>query len=1239
MDLPPPQYPPPLKLPPLPSKPNGQPPPPPSSAKPTSAGPMISAPPPLLHTLPALPKPAPPGTSSLGQKPLAPPPQQQQPLSPNYSKPPAKQPPPLPPSLATGTATTKSLGSIPLPALPSINNLPPPPPQMTLPPLPSQMTLPPPPPPLSAPISTPVSLPPPPPMGSQQLPPQQLPPPPLQQQQQTPTKTPPPLMPRPVSLNFKTPPPLLPTQSPISPHSSGAIASNPMRASSESAYTSPATSNRNSMDVGAPIMEFPEMITQNRVAEENYNYLNDIYHKIQKRSQSSTATSREGNSLAEAFKNYGTMLIAQSDNELGQCMFKIGDLHRDIELFRQRCDIQSISGLRTAVEQYVTRDIKVVRSSKKNYDKVRSMYDNLETKCLSNTAKGKGVNLVRQAELQQERDYLRGRVSIVGNETQATVRLATDSNSVEMMEQVVEYVEGLQSMAKALHEQLDSMQPSFAQYKKEAQRRRSELDRAIEHQKQVTISTANSPAIVAASLGTAAPGKERVTSTELERDVIGEDPKRTQVRRFVIAERNYVAGLNTLVQVYLNSLRTDDRLFSKIFKEDEVAIFSNVEALLTHQNKFLEDLDSCLKQYGEPSAPTLASVFFKASPKLMQLYSVYIGNFSKALHTINRVKQSKNFQQFLKTCEEKSDGADLDSLIPTPLSRVTSYLIILQDLKDNSANQDELDMIMEAQEKMKTLGDLVGQSHNLIQMMKLQQSLIGFDALLVQEGRYLIKEGGASVSQGANAPSSNMHMLLMSDLIILCKKQNALFPSMLSYDSGSNNSSAGNSSSSHGFKYKYISKIDLQNNMEVKESKEDRSLVVTCGAANLPTVFNLTFDNKSLRDDWMSAITKASYKINQNKLFGIPLEQLYLRPSEQGRPIPSFVQRIIDYLSEYGCTEEGVFRLSANQRILDSSKSEIEAGVELDYSELDVHTVACLLKLWVRNLPEPLLTYKQFDSFVDIANVSPMSQKYLAIKSEMEKLPQFNRFCTFYLMRMLTKVAEQSSINKMTPNNISIVFATLLLRKKGASPLDCTAFNTIFGLVEAFMTGFQVIFSSVEQEMQQYQSDAANNSGYRRSAKLHAISSPDTSPTISRRTAPVVSEDSDSDGEESYPFGTGLDGNKQGVSITIQLGEIVKQGYLTKKGAMRRNWTKRWFVLKQNYLFYFKTSRDKKPKGIIHLVNIAVQKSYYKPFCMAIRESTENREFLICGSSQSEIDEWISSVTKCSSSTKQQLIE
>ncbi|EGC38074.1 hypothetical protein DICPUDRAFT_86690 [Dictyostelium purpureum] len=1259
--------PPPLKklpggLPPSPAAMNNGLPPPPAAAMNNNL-----PPPPVLNNLPPPPNNLPPPPMNLPPPPmnLQPPPSIITPGPPPPSSqgaPPLSQGPPRqgPPSLQGPPPSSQGVPRQgPPPQLPNQMNKPlfkPPPPQNKI-----SGNLPPPPATATAPLpTTNLNL------NQNNTPPLPTPPPPLSVPPSLPTHGSSGSLSNPsirqsvygIAPLSNPPPPLQVPPTPLSPTAAtrqAHLSGSHNRASSQDSAinTSGGGSNfRNSTDsVALSLLDQPEIYPQTRIAEENFNYLKEIHTKITKRSQTSSSCSREGNSLAETFKNYGTMLISQSDNLLGQCMYKVGDFQREYEEIRDQLDIQSLSGLKGTIDQFINRDVKVVRASRKNFDKIKSMYETVDTKVNSNANKGKGVNLVKQAELQQERDFLRGKLNQVGQDSLSTIKLANESNSVEIMEQMVEYMENMQVAVKALQSQLAQLQVPITTYKKEAVRRRAELEKSIEQQKNIN-SQKNQ--------------KDKNFNDELDREVQGEDPKKTRLRRFISAERNYVGGLNSLVNIYLSGLRTDDRLFSKIFKEDEVAIFSNIEPLYSYQTKFLEELESSYKGFGEVTTPTLGGVFFKNSEKMMKLYSVYINNFSKALLTINRCKHSKNFQAFLKTCEEKADGADLDSLIPLPLTRVANYLLLLNDMKDQFTQQQsdptELKHVLGALEKIQSISECVKQSQNIIQLNKLQQSLTGFDGSLVEEGRFLVKEGTMSILfSNIQQQPTQFYFLLLTDILIYCKKQNNIFGDLSSDARGM---LTGQLSQQASNKYKFIGKFDLKN-MDIKNitdmdsSNSNNSFQILCGGGINCTMF---CETKQQKEEWLTTITKTISKCNQNKLFGIPLEAIMARPFEQGRPIPSFLQRIVDYLYDTAPLEEGIFRLSANQKTLDMGREEIETGVELDYNEMDIHAVAGILKLWVRNLPEPLLTFKYFDTFVDIADLETKDEKYQMIKNVVEKLPNENKFSTYYLMKLLTKVSENSAGNKMTPNNISIVFATLLLRKKDASPLDCTSFNTIFGVIECFMTGFNVIFNEIEKQYQDALNSSTDSYKDKRKSVIPNKPLPNRPPHLQSPDASKLPpsgggsgsgsinsssdsldnssgsiewtkqnfNDSDSDDDDDEEGGFSI-GSKQ-ASITIQLGEIVKQGYLTKKGAMRRNWTKRWFVLKQGYLFYFKTSKDKKPKGIIQLNNVSVTRSYYKPNCMAIKSNSidkDDREFLICANSQNDLESWIKVILNC----------
>ena len=92
-------------------------------------------------------------------------------------------------------------------------------------------------------------------------------------------------------------------------------------------------------------------------------------------------------------------------------------------------------------------------------------------------------------------------------------------------------------------------------------------------------------------------------------------------------------------------------------------------------------------------------------------------------------------------------------------------------------------------------------------------------------------------------------------------------------------------------------------------------------------------------------------------------------------------------------------------------------------------------------------------------------------------------------------------------------------------------------------------------------------------------------------------------------------------------------GWLEKKGAKRKNWNKRWFVLKDNYLFYCK-GKTTPPQGIINLhgCNVNVTEgptnrpnsfSVMAPKSVSVDAKWTNRTYHIAGTSVEDLQTWL----------------
>eukprot|EP01132_Coremiostelium_polycephalum_P007851 gene7851-9665_t len=106
------------------------------------------------------------------------------------------------------------------------------------------------------------------------------------------------------------------------------------------------------------------------------------------------------------------------------------------------------------------------------------------------------------------------------------------------------------------------------------------------------------------------------------------------------------------------------------------------------------------------------------------------------------------------------------------------------------------------------------------------------------------------------------------------------------------------------------------------------------------------------------------------------------------------------------------------------------------------------------------------------------------------------------------------------------------------------------------------------------------------------------------------------------------------TSITIQLNDIVKEGYLVKKGHIRRNWNVRWFQLRKNRLTYAKSPNETKLNGELTLTRdteVDIATNMKRTNCFQIKIPQGDNKFLIfyCSAqSPDEMEDWISSIKK-----------
>uniref|UniRef100_A0A8C4MP67 Rho GTPase-activating protein 17 n=1 Tax=Equus asinus asinus TaxID=83772 RepID=A0A8C4MP67_EQUAS len=167
--------------------------------------------------------------------------------------------------------------------------------------------------------------------------------------------------------------------------------------------------------------------------------------------------------------------------------------------------------------------------------------------------------------------------------------------------------------------------------------------------------------------------------------------------------------------------------------------------------------------------------------------------------------------------------------------------------------------------------------------------------------------------------------------------------------------------------------------------------------------------------------------------FGTPLEE-HLKRS--GREIALPIEACVLLLLETGMKEEGLFRIGAGASKLKKLKAALDCSTShLDEFYSDPHAVAGALKSYLRELPEPLMTFHLYEEWTQVASVQDQDKKLQDLWRICQKLPPQNFVNFRYLIKFLAKLAQTSDINKMTPSNIAIVLGPNLLWAKNEGTL------------------------------------------------------------------------------------------------------------------------------------------------------------------------------------------------------------
>ncbi|XP_012670844.2 ralA-binding protein 1 [Clupea harengus] len=157
-------------------------------------------------------------------------------------------------------------------------------------------------------------------------------------------------------------------------------------------------------------------------------------------------------------------------------------------------------------------------------------------------------------------------------------------------------------------------------------------------------------------------------------------------------------------------------------------------------------------------------------------------------------------------------------------------------------------------------------------------------------------------------------------------------------------------------------------------------------------------------------------------IFGAPLEEAVRRTSlYDGIPLPAVFRECVDYVESYGMKCEGIYRVSGMKSKVDELKAAYDREECPCLEEYDPHTVASLLKQYLRELPESLLGRAVAARLEDACGRPSEAERLQECQRLLGEVPAHTRLLLAWLITHMDHVIAREADTKMNIQNISIV--------------------------------------------------------------------------------------------------------------------------------------------------------------------------------------------------------------------------
>lgn len=193
----------------------------------------------------------------------------------------------------------------------------------------------------------------------------------------------------------------------------------------------------------------------------------------------------------------------------------------------------------------------------------------------------------------------------------------------------------------------------------------------------------------------------------------------------------------------------------------------------------------------------------------------------------------------------------------------------------------------------------------------------------------------------------------------------------------------------------------------------------------------LTCHKKCHRKATVNCAKEANLSCERNKVFGVPLATLLTEETK----VPLVIEKLLTAIEMSGTYAEGIYRKSGVSSKIRELKAKMEENPEeVSFEDYQVHVLASVFKSFLREMPEPLLTFECYENFIMAANLDDPQDRVTTLHDILKKLPPANFHMVERLIFHLARIALHEEVNRMSPASLAIVFAPCILRTNKMVP-------------------------------------------------------------------------------------------------------------------------------------------------------------------------------------------------------------